>query len=194
MEERLALLLFTWLGREGDLADGLPGLVGLAELKFPLIDVLLKLLTMLLTEPPPGRGPLAATRGPRVVDVLLVTEEWRDSEAFAGDALREEPDLGDVERLKPLGLCWEKAAGGEAGSGGGSLNDGRGSGGEAGGSGTDESGKFGTGSSGDSDRSGEGSLKFGRGGRSSSSGGGSLNVGGISAGLATGACTRGSGE
>lgn len=147
---------------------------------------------MLLTEPPPGRGPLAATRGPLplglTADVLLVIEECRDKDAFVGDALREDPVFGDVGRLEPLGLGWENAGGGEAGSGGGSLKDGMGSGGDKGGSGACcGSGNLGTGSSGESDRSGGGSLNVGRGGRSSSSGGGSLKVGGTSACLGAGA-------
>ena len=103
MDARPALLRLTWFGREGDRGDALAGLLDLAAPKGPLTEVLLlKLFTMLLTEPPLGRGPLAATRGPRLVEVLLVTEEWRDSDAFVGDPLRDEPDLGDVERLKPL--------------------------------------------------------------------------------------------
>ena len=60
------------------------------------------MFTMLLTDPPPARGPLAATRGPRVAPpvVVEVTEPWRESPFFAGDALRgdADPERGDVAR------------------------------------------------------------------------------------------------
>ena len=198
-DARLALLRFTWLlGRDGDLAPLVAGLAGRAMLAVPLIEErLLKLLTMLLTEPPPGRGPLAAMRGPRVPGlappVLLVTEECLESDAFVGETLREDTDFGDVGRLAPVGLRpLVEVAGGDAGSGGGSLNAGMGSSGESERAGCATCGSGKRGASGDSG-SGGGSLNMGRGGRSSSSGGGSLNTGGASAGaLGIGACTRAS--
>lgn len=118
-----------------------PGLAGRAIPAVLLMDArLLKLLTMLLTEPPPlGRGPRAAMRGPRVLGlaplVLLVTEECLESDAFVGETLRDagEVTLGEAARLAPPGLgAFGDMAGGETGSGGGSLNDGIGSSGESG--------------------------------------------------------------
>lgn len=205
-DARLALLRLTWLvGREGDLAPPalVAGLAGRAMAAFPLTDALwLKLFTMLLTEPPPlGRGPLAAMRGPRVLGlmppVLLVTDECLESDAFVGETLRDdaEPVFGDVGRLAPLRpSALGDVAGGEAGSGGGSLKAGRGSSGEPERAGGVICGSGKLGASGDSG-SGEGSLNMGRGGKSSCSGGGSLNDGGTSAGgLVIGVCAGGSGE
>ena len=68
------------------------------------------------------------------MEVLLVTEECRESEAFAactGETLRgDDADGGDVGLLAPT-LDGE-AAPGDAGSGGGSANEGIGSGGDDG--------------------------------------------------------------
>lgn len=205
-DARLALLRLTWLvGREGDLAPLalVAGLAGRAMAALPLIDALvLKLFTMLLTEPPPpGRGTLAAMRGPRVLGlmppVLLVTDECLESDAFVGETLRDDAEstFGEVGRLARLGLnALGDVAGGDAGSGGGSLNAGMGSSGEFERTGgvTWGSGKLGA--FGDSG-SGGGSLNMGRGGKSSCSGGGSLNTGGTSAGgREIGVCPCGSGE
>lgn len=93
---------------------------------------------------------------------MLVTEEWRESDAFAaatGEPLRGDADGGDVG-LFPTAPKFVGDTAGEAGSGGGSAKDGIGSGGE------DErsSEKWGLGNGGESERSGGGSLKLGRGG------------------------------
>jgi len=138
-DARLALLRFTWLvGREGDLGLLVAGLAGRARPAVLLTDALvLKLLTMLLTEPLLARGPRAAMRGPRVLGLmppaLLVADECLESDAFVGETLRDdaEPTFGDVERLTGLGLgAPDDVAGGETGSGGGSLNAGMGRSGE----------------------------------------------------------------
>lgn len=143
------------------------------------IDCLLRLVTMLLTAPPPLARGDRARRGPRMRGSVGVPTGGDNG--FVGEGLREDVvdtdeggrargELGRLPlperrvagmavaglRVSASGVGGEKVGTGANTSGWGSENVGMG-GGEAG--------------------SGGGSLKLGRVGRSSVSGGGSLNVG-----------------
>lgn len=164
----------------------------------PPVDCRLRLLTMLLTEPPDTLGP-RARRGPRRRFTSVIVGVVGDGVmGFVGEGLRElcAGTRGDAGRLLPGlsagGMCaW--GGGGEivsSRSGGGSLNAGGLVGGEAGSGGGGANAGMGMLPTGDS-TSGSGSLNIGRGGRSSVSGGGSLNMGGAPAACIDGGGTAG---
>lgn len=149
-------------GRDGDLPFALvAGLAGLAneapETEFRLSN----LFTMLLTDPAPDRGALVATLGPRTpaeCDVVVVTEERRDNDALEGEVSLDDTDLGEVGRLKPLGMG--DTAEGELAEG--EVAEGENVGGDTGGGDAGSGGgsaKLGMGNGGESERSGGGSLK-----------------------------------
>ena len=95
----------------------------------PPTEFLLRLLTILLTDPLLARGPRASERGPLAPPGTIVADERRERETCDGEASRDV--VGPVRGL--VGLPYPGrgdivAGGGDSGSGGGSANDGIGSG------------------------------------------------------------------